>query len=76
MKDFLKGLLALPLVVVTCVAIYLIGALLYAVIGSIVMLVVVLAPFVLRFIGIAFVVVAVIWGIGKAVSGIQEVMKG
>ena len=76
MKDFFKGLLALPLVVVTCVAIYLIGALLYAVIGSIVMLVVVLAPFVLRFIGIAFVVVAVIWGIGKAVSGIQEVMKG
>lgn len=75
MKDFLKGLLALPLVLVGGVAIYIAGALLYAVVGSIVVLVVVLTPFVLRFVGILLAIIAIIWMIGKAISEIQSALK-
>ena len=76
MKDFLKGLLALPFVLIGGFAVYWVGAMLFAVVGGIIGLVVVLTPYVLRFLGIAFVIIAIIWGIGKAVSGIQESMRG
>ena len=52
MKDFLKGLLALPFVMIGGFAIYWVGAMLFAVVGGIIGLVVVLTPYVLRFVSL------------------------
>ena len=74
MKDFLKGLLALPFVVICGFAIYWVGAILFAVVGGIIGLVVVLTPYVLRFVGIVLIVFA-IWGLGKLVTCAQRGAK-
>ena len=58
MKDFLKGLLALPLVLIGGFTVYWVGAILLAVVGGIIGLVVVLAPYVLRFVGIVLIIVS------------------
>lgn len=75
MKDFLKGLLVLPFVLVGGFAIYWIGAILVAVVGGIIGIVVVLAPFVLRFIGIVLIIIGGIWGLGKLVTCAQRGAK-
>ena len=76
MKDFLKGLLALPFVVIGGSAIYWGGAMLFAVVGGIIGLVVVLTPYVLRFVGIVLIVVFAIWGLGKLVTCAQRGAHG
>ena len=75
MKDFLKGLWALPFVVIGGFAIYWVGAILFAVIGGIIGFVVVLTPYVLRFVGIVLIVVLAIWGLGKLVTCAQSGAK-
>ena len=75
MKDFLKGLLALPFVLIGGFAIYWVGAILFAVIGGIIGLVVVLTPYVLRFVGIVLIIVFAIWGLGKLVTCAQQKQK-
>ena len=75
MKDFLKGLLALPFVLIGGFAIYWVGAILIAIVGGIIGLVVVLAPYVLRFVGIVLMVVFAIWGLGKLVTCAQRGAK-
>lgn len=72
MKDFPKGLLALPFVLIGGFAIYWVGAILFAVIGGIIGFVVVLTPYVLRFVGIVLIVVLAIWGLGKLVTCAQQ----
>ena len=67
MKDFLKGLLALPFVLIGGFNVYWVGAILFAVVGGIIGLVVVLAPYVLRFVGIVLIIAFAIWGLGKLV---------
>ena len=76
MKDFLKGLLALPLVVIGAALVCWIGAMTIAVIGGVIALLVAVLPFVLRFVGIILVFVFLIWGLGKFISGIQSAVKG
>ena len=76
MKDFLKGLLALPLVVIGAALVCWIGAMVIAVIGGVIALFVAVLPFVLRFVGIILVFVFLIWGLGKFISGIQSAVKG
>ena len=71
MKDFLKGLLALPFVLIGGFTVYWVGAILFAVVGGIIGLVVVLAPYVLRFVGIVLIIVFAIWGLGKLVTCAQ-----
>ena len=75
MKDFLKGLLALPFVLIGGFSIYWVGAILFAVIGGIIGFVVVLTPYVLRFVGIVLIVVLAIWGLGKLVTCAQSGAK-
>ena len=58
MKDFLKGLLALPLVLIGGFTVYWVAAILFAVVGGVIGLVVVLAPYVLRFVGIVLIIVS------------------
>ena len=72
MKDFLKGLLALPFVVIGGFTIYWIGVILFAVVGGIIGLVVVLTPYMLRFVGVVLIVVFVIWGLGRLVTCAQQ----
>ena len=67
MKDFLKGLLALPFVLIGGFTVYWVGAILFAVVGGIIGLVVVLAPYVLRFVGIVLIIAFAIWGLGNLV---------
>ena len=67
MKDFLKGLLVLPFVLIGGFTVYWVGAILLAVVGGIIGLVVVLAPYVLRFVGIVLIIVFAIWGLGKLI---------
>ena len=80
MKDFLKGLLALPLVVIAVALVCWVGAIVIAVVGAVVggviALVVAVLPYVLRFVGIILVFVFLIWGLGKFISGIQKAVKG
>ena len=76
MKDFLKGLLALPLVVIGAALVCWVGAIVIAVIGGVIALFVAVLPFVLRFVGIILVFVFLIWGLGKFISGIQSAVKG
>ena len=76
MKDFLKGLLALPLVVIGAALVCWFGAIVIAVIGGVIALFVAVLPFVLRFVGIILVFVFLIWGLGKFISGIQSAVKG
>ena len=76
MKDFLKGLLALPLVVIGAALVCWIGAMVIAVIGGVIALIVAVLPFLLRFVGIILVFVFLIWGLGKFISGIQQSVKG
>ena len=75
MKDFLKGLLALPFVLIGGFTVYWVGAILFAVVGGIIGLVVVLAPYVLRFVGIVLIIVFAIWGLGKLVHVPTAVQK-
>ena len=72
MKDFLKGLLALPFVLIGGFNVYWVGAILFAVVGGIIGLVVVLAPYVLRFVSIVLIIVFAIWGLGKLVTCAQQ----
>ena len=72
MKDFPKGLLALPFVLIGGFSIYWVGAILFAVIGGIIGFVVVLTPYVLRFVGIVLIVVLAIWCLGKLVTCAQQ----
>ena len=76
MKDFLKGLLALPLVVIAVALVCWVGAILIAVVGGVMALVVAVLPYVLRFVGIILVFVFLVWGLGKFISGIQKAVKG
>lgn len=76
MKDFLKGLLALPLVVIGAALVCWIGTMVIAVIGGVIALIVAVLPFLLRFVGIILVFVFLIWGLGKFISGIQSAVKG
>ena len=76
MKDFLKGLLALPFVVIGVALVCWLGAIVIAVIGGVIALFVAVLPYVLRFVGIILVFVFLIWGLGKFVSGIQRAVKG
>ena len=76
MKDFLKGLLALPLVVIGAALVCWVGAIVIAVIGGVIALLVAVLPFVLRFVGIILVFVFLIWALGKFISGIQSAVKG
>ena len=71
MKDFLKGLLALPFVLIGGFTVYWVGAILFAVVGGVIGLVVVLAPYVLRFVGIVLIIAFAIWGLGKLVTCAQ-----
>ena len=48
---------------------------LFAVVGGIIGLVVVLTPYVLRFVGIVLIVVFAIWGLGKLVTCAQRGAK-
>ena len=78
MKDFLKGLLVLPFVLIGGFTVYWVGAILLAVVGGIIGLVVVLAPYVLRFVGIVLIIAFAIWGLGKLVhvpSAVQKMQK-
>ena len=75
MKDFLKGLGGLPFVVIGGFAIYWVGAILFAVIGGIIGFVVVLTPYVLRFVSIVLIIVFAIWGLGKLVTCAQRGAK-
>ena len=75
MKDFLKGLLALPFVLIGGFTVYWVGAILFAVVGGVIGLVVVLAPYVLRFVGIVLIIVFAIWGLGKLVTCAQRGAK-
>ena len=75
MKDFLKGLLALPLVVIGAALVCWVGAIVIAVIGGVIALFMAVLPFVLRFVGIILVFVFLIWGLGKFISGIQPAVK-
>ena len=78
MKDFLKGLLALPFVLIGGFAIYWVGAIFFAIVGGIIGFVVVLTPYVLRFVGIVLIVVLAIWGLGNLVhvpSAVQKCKK-
>lgn len=72
MKDFLKGLLAFPFVLIGGFAIYWVGAIFFAIVGGIIGFVVVLTPYVLRFVGIVLIVVLAIWGLGKLVTCAQQ----
>ena len=72
MKDFLKGLLALPLVLIGGFTVYWVAAILFAVVGGVIGLVVVLAPYVLRFVGIVLIIVFAIWVLGKLVTCAQQ----
>lgn len=76
MKDFLKGLLALPLVVIGVALVCWVGAIVIAVVGGVITLVVAVLPYVLRFVGIILVFVLLVWGLGKFISGIQKALKG
>ena len=76
MKDFLKGLLALPLVVIAVALVCWVGAIVIAVVGGVFALVVAVLPYVLRFVGIILVFVFLVWGLGKFISGIQKALKG
>ena len=76
MKDFLKGLLALPLVVIAVALVCWVGAIVIAVVGGVMALVVAVLPHVLRFVGIILVFVFLVWGLGKFISGIQKAVKG
>ena len=76
MKDFLKGLLALPLVVIGVALVCWVGAIVIAVVGGVIALVVAVLPYVLRFVGIILVFVLLVWGLGKFISGIQKAVKG
>lgn len=76
MKDFLKGLLALPLVVIAVALVCWVGAIVIAVVGGVIALVVAVLPYVLRFVGIILVFVLLVWGLGKFISGIQKAVKG
>ena len=76
MKDFLKGLLALPLVVIGVALVCWVGAIVIAVVGGVIALFVAVLPYVLRFAGIILVFVFLIWGLGKFISGIQKAVKG
>ena len=71
MKDFLKGLLALPLVLVGGFAVYWVAAILFAVVGGGVGIVVVLVSFVLVFVSIVLIIAFAIWGLGKLVTCAQ-----
>ena len=75
MKDFLKGLLALPLVVIGVALVCWVGAIVIAVVGGVIALVVAVLPYVLRFAAIILMVVLVIWGLGKGISEIQKALK-
>lgn len=75
MKDFLKGLLVLPFVLISGFSIYWVGAILFAVVGGIIGLVIVLAPYVLRFVGIVLIIAFAIWGLGKLVHVPSAVQK-
>ena len=75
MKDFLKGLLALPLVLIGGFTVYWVAAILFAVVGGVIGLVVVLAPYVLRFVGIVLIIAFAIWGLGKLVTSAQCAAK-
>ena len=58
--------------------VYWVGAILFAVVGGIIGLVVVLAPYVLRFVGIVLIIVFAIWGLGNLVhvpSAVQKMQK-
>ena len=70
MKDFLKGLLALPLVVIAVALVCWVGAIVIAVVGGVFALVVAVLPYMLRFVGIILVFVLLVWGLGKFISGI------
>ena len=76
MKDFLKGLLALPLVVIAVALVCWVGEIVIAVVGGVFALVVAVLPYVLRFDGIILVFVLLVWGLGKFISGIQKAVKG
>lgn len=76
MKDFLKGLLAMPLVVIAVAAVCWIGAIIIAVVGGIVGLIAVLLPYALRFVGIILVFGFIVWSLGKAITNIQQALKG
>jgi len=76
MKDFLKGLLALPFVVIGVAVVCWIGAIVIAVVGGVIALVVAVLPYVLRFAAIILMFVLVVWGLGKFISGIQKAVKG
>ena len=76
MKDFLKGLLALPLVVIGVALVCWVGTIVIAVVGGVFALVVAVLPYVLRFVGIILVFVFLIWGLGKFISSIQSTVKG
>ena len=76
MKDFLKGLLALPLVVIGVALVCWVGAIVIAVVGGVIALVVAVLPYVLRFVGIILVFVFLVWGLGKFIGGIQKALKG
>ena len=71
MTDFLKGLLALPLVVIGVALVCWIGAIVIAVVGSVIALVVAVLPYLLRFAAIILMFVLIVWGLGKAITGIR-----
>ena len=75
MKDFLKGLLALPFVLIGGFTVYWVGAILFAVVGGTIGLVIVLAPYVLRFVGIVLIIVFAIWGLGKLINVLCKIKK-
>ena len=76
MKDFLKGLLALPLVVIAVALVCWVGAIVIAVVGGVIALVVAVLPYVLRFVGLILVFVFLVWGLGKFVSCMKRNVKG
>lgn len=69
MKNFLIGLLALPIVVIVVALVYWLGAMALAVLGGIVAILCIAVPFLLKVACVVGVLGGGIWGLGKVITG-------
>jgi len=70
MKNFLIGLLALPVVIGGIGIVFWLGAMLLAVLGLVLAVLAVAIPFILKAICVLGIIGLVVYGLGKVVSGI------
>jgi len=69
-KNFLIGLVVLPVVVVAAMLVYWLGATTLAILGGLVAILVVAIPVVLKILCVVVVIGGAIWGLGRIVSSI------